>query len=224
MSYVLKDSLGNYYNLSGKITEANLEKALKNCGFSISDFLKADKELIRNKKLVSISNITSCTFNMRDSYDFLLIKLDTPFTNIYINASKNMLVSEDGISWLNYLNENTYITEKFNISLDSFTNVTQKQKVELAKIKEYILKNTEKTNFINNPNIKYMFIKLDNQLDRIFYKRIFDENTFIDVDGLNIDISKHAVTITNNKLKTFNNLHVHIININDYKKDTLEEF
>jgi|GEM_PF-4366101 hypothetical protein len=224
MSYLLKDFLGNYYNLSGKIIEPDLEKALKVYGFPISDLLKADKELIRNKRLVSVSNVYGCTFNMKDSYDFLLIKINAPFANIYVNASQNMLVSENGTSWLNYLNENTYIIEKFNISLDSFTSITQKQKLELAKIKNYIVKNTQKINFINNPNIKYMFIKLDSKLDRIFYKRTFDENAFVDIDGLNIDISKSVVTITNNKLRTFDNLHVHIINIRDYKKDTLEEF
>lgn len=224
MSYLLKDSLGDYYNLTGKVAELDLKKALRNYGFTISDFLKADKELIRNRKLISDSNVVSCTFNMKDSYDFLLIKLDTPFANIYINDSKNMLVSEDGINWLNYFNDNTYITEEFNISLNSFNNVIESQRLELAKIKEYILKNTKKINFINNQNIKYMFMKLDSQLDRIFFKRIFDENAFVDVDGLHIDISRKSIIITNNKLRTFDNLFIHIIDINDYKKDTLEEF
>ncbi len=223
MSYLLKDLAGCYYNLSGKVTETDILKALNEYGFEISDLLIADKELIKNKKLISTNNVGKCTFYTKNSYDFLLIKSDIPFINVSFDVLQSVLVSADGVKWLNYLDENKYLVNEFNISLNSFTSITDIQKSELLKLKEYINNNSKEIGFINNSEIKYIFIKLKNKLDRIYYRRYLDGTTLKNID-MYTEISKNAIKIKNLTSTDLNNLCINITSVNDYRKDTLEEF
>ncbi|AGF59605.1 hypothetical protein B0P06_006121 [Clostridium saccharoperbutylacetonicum] len=223
MSYLLKDVKGLYYNLSGQVFEIDALKNISKYGFEISDLLRADKELIKNKKLVSINNVSQSIFHIKNSYGFLLIKVNSPFTNVCFEIKQNVLVSEDGVIWLNYLDEDNYIVTEFNVSLNSFTSITNLQKSELLKMKEYINNNTKEISFINNNKIKYIFMKLNNKLDRIYYRNYLDETTVKNID-MYTEISKNSIKIKNLTSTDFSNLCVNVTNVNEYKKDSLEEF
>jgi len=223
MSYLLKDAKGRYYDLSGQVFEIDVLKALSKYGFEILDLLRADKDLIKDKKLVSVNNVSQCIFHIKNSYDFLLIKVNNPFTNVCFEVKQNLLVSEDGVMWLNYLDEDNYIVTEFNVSLNSFTGTTNLQKSELLKMKEYINNNSKEISFINNSKIKYIFIKLRNKLDRIYYRNYLDETTVKNID-MYTEISKDFIKIKNLTSTDFSNLCVNVTNVNEYKKDTLEEF
>lgn len=218
-----------YFDINNNevVVKDNLVSQVELYGFDILQLLTLNKDKIINKQLVtckepSVNNFRLCIKNKSDR--FILIKLDKEYENLYFKNGNKMLVSEDGINWRNYQDYNAYSKIYFNINLDNINADTLNinSKTKLFSMMDYIMYNCRKLNLINTKNIKYLFVEIEDLMDRICQQDEWNET--IEERDLITTFSKNLIKVKNNSNVVLKQLNVKILKSSAVILDTLKEF
>lgn len=228
MKYLFKYA-NKYFDINNNeiVVNNNLHTQLDSYGFDISQLKSIKKDFIINKQLVTYS--PSSSINMRlniknSSHRFVLVKPDKEYDNLYFNAPRKALVSNDGITWRSYQDINNYSEQKFNISLDNLNTRTLNEydKKELLSMIWYSTYNSRSLNLINTINAKYIFIEIYDLIDKICNREEWTEK--YSENNLIVTASKDAIKVKNIDTIKINKLTVQVLQPSDTILNTLKEF
>jgi len=228
MKYLFKYA-NKYFDINNNevIVNNNLHTQIDLYGFDISKLKSIKKEFIINKQLVTYS--PSSGINMRlniknSSHRFVLVKLDKEYDNLYFNAPRKTLVSNNGIAWRSYQDLNNYSEQKFNISLDNLNTGTLNEydKKELLSMIWYSTYNSRSLNLINTINAKYVFIEIYDLIDKICNREEWTEK--YSENNLIVTANKDFIKVKNIDTIKINKLTVQVLQPSDTILNTLKEF
>lgn len=231
MKHLLIDYKGNIYNKYGDIITIGSVSYSKidRYGFELDEVV--NKNIFVGKRIISYSNSNKIKVAVTPKVivpSVIILNKDLSiYDNVCMSYSMKALVSNDGIIWESYSDNNLIYKKQFNINLDSINenNITQDEYFEYKKIKNQLIHRTKESKKIVNNNIKYMAILIDTNrhFKNIYnYRNIEDFSVSFNNYESYIDKTNDSIKIKNISTGTMKNIKINK-NVSNTLKDTLME-
>lgn len=199
-------------NLISEFNDTNINYLYNKYGFDPNTI--TDYSVFKEKRMIYCGTQkynAQITTNTEMIYLITLNKED--YSSIYFIENCNVLVSNDRITWHNYLDETKYIEYVFDMQRNEHSDLEDTLKYYckpinfIARSYNYILVLTSSQNIIK----VYEKIKISNQ-------------TRLNNNAFNISIYKDKIKIKNTSSIDLNNIKVFVLSLTTKTKDSLEEF
>lgn len=230
MKYLFINSANKYFDINNVevIVNDDLYYKINTKGFNIDEILTIkDKSILLNKRLVTASDtVADVDVKVKVSDGRFIILNFNDVDNLKFSSPVKCIISNDGLAWFNYYNDEKYEIADFDIRLDSVEvdKMSEGHKLEFLRMTDYIRKRCRDINHINSSGMRYAVIEIKDLHDTIYSTTHFNDNNRLMDNEIHVEMSKEKITVMNNKDQILKSLTVQVIKPSDIIINTLKEF